>query len=300
MASRTDEQATSVATQLLVKLASSYVEVEQLLGRPLVTRYPPERPLQRKNLDAQAEDRALELRNSLGLGLRPIEDLIWIAESEMAIRVFERPLPSQLSEAFIFEPTAGACIVLNRKHPRLRRVMSLAHGLGHFVTNRQFGEVLGDSGTDDDFEERFATQFAAALLMPAAALRLRYEEASESDGNFTPRSLVYLARSFYVTVEAMCRRLEHLELLEAGTYEVLRRGGLSERMIQQTMGELPPTHGGLPAPRRFGLLVSEAYEKGLLSEEQASDMLALPRVEVRELFDAISGGDGFALGSEDA
>jgi len=39
--------------------------------------------------------------------------------------------------------------------------------------------------------------------MPAPAVRARYRDLCEKEGKFSPRSLVYLARSFYVAPEAM-------------------------------------------------------------------------------------------------
>ncbi len=287
-ASRPDDELTAEATHLLQRCATSYLEVEALLSRPLRPAYPQERPLSRGRISEQAEELSMELRNTLGVGLRPIEDLVWIAETELGIRVFERPVNSAIAGAFAFDSVAGACILLNLKHPRLRRTMTLAHEIGHLLTTRDQGEVLKADAQENDVAERFCSLFALALMMPAAAVRRRYTEISADEGKFSTRHLVYLARTFHVTVEAMCRRLEALDILQAGTYDMLRDKGLSKNVVHRILGESTNDASSLPAPRRLAVLVSEGVDKGLLSEGQAAEMLGLDRLAVREILDALS------------
>lgn len=283
---RNNVQATLESTRLLQRLVASYVDLEARLGRSLKFEYPPERSISRGRLGEQAEDLALEFRNRYGLGLQPIENLTWLAENEVSIRVFERPLPSSVSGAFAYDASLGACVLLNLKHPRARRTMTLGHEIGHLLTNREVGEVLEAVEREEEPEERFCTYFALALLMPAAAIRRRYAELA-ADGKFSTRNLVFLARSFHVTTEAMCRRLEQLEILKGGTYDLIREQGYTESKARELLGDLPELPGWLPAPRRFGLLAAEAYEKGLISEGQATDILGLDRIAVREVLDAL-------------
>jgi Zn-dependent peptidase ImmA (M78 family) len=300
-AGQKDEAATSETTRRLQQLASSYVHIERLLQRVQSFHDPPPRSIGKGRLADQAEELALELRGQLGLGLRPIEDLIWLAESELGIRVFERSLPSSVAGAFAFDETAGACVVLNMKHPRGRRTMTLAHELAHFMTDRAAGEVLPDEAGELDPVERFANRFAMAFLMPSAAVRRRFSEACEAEGTFTARSLVYLARAFHVTTEAMCRRLEQLDLLESGTYEMLRERGISEKFINQSLGTAQHDEPiGIPAPRRLALLVAEAFEKGILTEGQAADALGVDRLTAREFLDLMAGGGTVPSKGDDA
>jgi Zn-dependent peptidase ImmA (M78 family)/DNA-binding XRE family transcriptional regulator len=289
-ASQKDEEATSETTRRLQQLASSYVHIERLLHRAQPFHYPPPRSLGKGRLAEQAEELALELRGQLGLGLRPIEDLIWLVESELGIRVFERPLPSSVAGAFAFDEVAGACVVLNLKHPRGRRTMTLAHELAHFMTDRESGEVLSNEIGEIDPVEKFANRFAMAFLMPSAAVRRRFSDACEAEGAFTARSLVYLARAFHVSTEAMCRRLEQLDLLETGAYEMLRERGISEKFINQNLGTTQQEdQTDVPAPRRLALLVAEAFEKGMLTEGQAADALGVDRLTAREFLDSMAG-----------
>lgn len=282
------------AERLLQRLASSYLSVEQLLGRPLRYDYPPEVRLLRGGVASRAEDAAIELRARLGLGLRPIQDLVGLAEGELSMRVFERPLPSAIAGAFAYDDYAGACVLVNGNHPRERRAWTLAHEMGHFLSARRVGDVL-TLEESEHHREQFSDAFAAALLMPAAAVRDRFADVCEGEGKFSARSLVYLARAFHVSVEAMARRLERLSLLPQGTYAALRERGFSVKLVDQ-VEPAAAVSGGLllPAPQRFNMLVAEAYAKGLLSEGQCAASLVLDRVAVRELLEALGGEEDLA------
>lgn len=270
------------AERMLSRLAAAYLRVEGLLGRPLRYDYPPAWPIPTSGVVQYAEDLATELRGRLGLGLRPIGDLINLAETELTIRVFERPLSSRIAGAFAYSNDTGACILLNLNHPRPRRIWTLAHEIGHFMTTRDVADV---EFTDDDIagSDRFADAFAGAFLIPAAAVRRRFDDVVRESSRFTARDLVYLSRVFSVSVAALGRRLERLELLPKGTFEDLRhRGFQPTKMLPQEPEERPA-----PAPARFNLLIAEAVADGVLSEGQASRMLMLDRVEVRQIIDEL-------------
>lgn len=164
------------------------------------------------------------------------------------------------------------------------------------MSSRSTAEILFADPARSELEP-FADAFAASLLLPAGAVRRRFDDAVERDGKLSARSLVYLARSFHVSLEAMARRLEKLTLLKRGTYEALRDRGLSAEKMTSVLGAEDPGHEiALPAPERFNMLVAEAFEKELLSEGQAAATLALDRVAVRELLDVLGGEDGLAVG----
>lgn len=279
------------AVNLLHRLATAYVEIERQLGQPLRASYPPERPLQRAQLEQQAEDLAMELRAQLGLGLSPIPDLLVLAELELGLRVFVRDLPSKIAGLFAYHPELGACVLLNAKHPRTRRMWTLAHEIAHLLTQRGEADVLmlgADAVTSAG--ERFADLFAGALMMPGAAVRRHFAESVDQAGRFSPRHLILMAQRFHVSVEAACRRLEHLGRLPQGTYESLRERGLSGEVVRQVLGDPPPDER-LPVPPRLALLAAEAHFRGFLSEGQLAEMLVLDRVTVRELLDALNAGE---------
>lgn len=274
-------------TRILQELAARYVELERKLGRPLDPAYPPVRRLIRGQLAEQAEDAAAELRGHLGLGLSPIPDLLSLIELELRIRLFIVPLPSRVSGAYAYHEALGACILVNANYPITRQTWAAGHELGHFLTDRHSAEVLEKDAMTDNPEEQFANLFADALLMPAAAVRTRYRDLCAAHGQFSPRDLVYLARSFYVSPEAMARRLEQLRLFRKGTFDALRAAGFDSRTVRGILGEsaVPSQPQFLP---RYTLLAVEAYEKELISEGELAGMLRIGRIETRELVESLN------------
>jgi len=281
---------TAEAMRTLHRLVSGYVEIERRMGQPLVMNYPPERAIRRGGLDQQAEDMAVEIRSRYGLGLSPIQDVLDVVEQEMGARVFVRRLPSRISGVFAYEDSVGACVLLNAAHPLHRRRFTLAHDVAHLVTSRRATEVCYLEDGSKAPAERFADLFAAAFLMPGATLRRRFGETTATTGKFTPRDLLLMAHAFRVSTEAMCRRLEQLDLLLRGSYESLRKKGLSMESIRQVLGE-PESEPRVTVPPRFAALIAGAYGRGLLSEGQVAEMLAVDRVEAREILDAFGADE---------
>jgi Zn-dependent peptidase ImmA (M78 family) len=274
------------ALALLKKLATSYAELENLLGEHQSRQYEPERRIGRGALADQAEDLALEIRNHLGAGLMPVSDMVSLLELGLGIRVFVRALPSRIGAVYAYAPEVGACILLNLKHPRERRMWSAAHDLAHFLTARLAPDVcyIGESKA---ITERFADKFAAAFLMPAVTIRRRFAEYCDRDGRFSARHLVILAQELHVSAEALARRLEDLGLLPSGTYETMRERGFAQPMYLHLLGDRAP-EAPHPLPPRFAVLVAEAFQRELITEGQAADMLALSRADVRGLLDDLA------------
>jgi Zn-dependent peptidase ImmA (M78 family) len=280
------------AAKLLNDLAAAECELERLLNRPLRRNYPPERPIFAGDIREQAEEAALELRHRLGLGLAPISDVVSLLELEMGVRVFVRPLPhSALSGLFAFDETIGACILLNGNHPRERRAMTASHEVGHLVSSRRQPDVLYLDRGPQSREEKCASAFGTAFLLPAGAVRSRFAEIVQDAGRFSPRHLVILAHANNVSYEAMCRRMEELSLLPGGTWEALKERGFSGRLAKDVLGDADAEVQQQIIPPRLWLLVSEAHDRGLLSEGQLAALLRVDRVEIRRMLDLVTIDD---------
>ncbi len=100
-------------------------------------------------------------------------------------------------------------IYLNSSDAGVRQRFSCAHELGHYMDKIERGELYGrhiewrngHSSTGKRPDERYANAFAAALLMPADAVRrLRHTHHP-----------VQMALEFDVSVEAMTLRLKNLQ-----------------------------------------------------------------------------------------
>ncbi len=283
------EQAAVDALHLLGRLATSYAELERQLGKQSPMNYPAERPILRGKAEPQAEDLAIEIRSRLGIGIAPIPDLVALLEMEMGVRIFLHPLPSHISGVFAYHQEIGACVLLNSRHPKARRAWTLAHELAHLLTRRNVASVDIEGEAKSPYEV-FADLFAAALMMPGVAIRRAFSEIADSVGKFSARHLILLAHRFHVSVEAMCRRLEQLELLPSGTYAALKDRGLSADAVREVLGDAPVDVSVTPPPK-MAILAAEAYFKGLLSEGQLANMLMLDRIEIRRLIDALDDGD---------
>lgn len=284
-----DEARTSVA--LLNAMATASVELERLLGVTFTPSYPPEQPLTHGSIERQAEDAALALRHRLGIGLAPVPDVVSLMESEFKVRIFIRPLPSRISGLFAYEPTVGACVLLNANHPRERRASTLMHEVAHFLHTRSVPDVYEADSIGNSPEEKFATAFSFHFLMPPSALRRRFSEIIEGDRRFTPRHLVLLAQAFYVSAEAMCRQLERLELLPPGTYDNLKDRGFNREFVRGIIGDPAQPAERIPLSPHLAQLASSAHRRGLVSEGQLARMLSLDRIAVREILDVFDGGE---------
>jgi Zn-dependent peptidase ImmA (M78 family)/DNA-binding XRE family transcriptional regulator len=275
-------------TRVLQDAATRYVELERKLGRPLQPDYPPPRRIQRGQVAEQAEDAAAELRSRLGLGQSPIMDLLGLIDAELRIRLFVLPLPAQVSGAYAYHEALDACILINANHARTRQVWTAAHELGHFLTDRGTVEVLRVDAAVEDPSEQFANRFAAALLMPASAVRSRFRDMVASQGVFSARALVYLAMAFHVSPEAAARRLEQLRLFKKGTYQVLRSSGFTAAVAREIAGESAEPQGPPVLLPRYTEIALEAFEEELISEGELAGMLRLGRIETREFLDSLA------------
>lgn len=284
-------EAQSEAIQLLVRLATSYVELERAVGRPLRPLVPPEFPVSRGAALPQAEDAAMQLRATLGIGLAPVADVLRLAELQLGLRVFVRAVDSRIAGAYVFHPELGGCVLVNVKHPRPRRAWTIAHEIGHFLTARAEADILE---LGPGHHEDFADLFAGAFLMPPAALRRRFSEIAAGGGTFSPRDLILLAHEHQVSIEAMCRWLERLSLLPKQTYDALRDRGLDAAVVRSVVGD-PAQEEPVPLPPRLMTIAAEAFYRGLVGEGQLSDMLGLDRLAVRELLAGIPDGSFDAL-----
>lgn len=272
-------------------LIAAELELEQLLNRPLKFSYPPERPVGTRDPREHAEDTAMELRYRLGIGLAPIPDLVSFLELEIGIRVFVHPLPSKISGLYAFSPHWGAAILLNASHPRSRRATSGGHEFGHFMSDRTNPDVYEEDKQDSLREERFARAFSPAFLMPAPAIRQQYQEYYDAEQRFAPRHLILMAHRFHVSEEAMCRRLEDLQLLPKGAWQSLKDRGFSGSHVREVLGETVDSKAMMMPPRLW-LLAVDAYRRQLLGEGQLAKLLKVDRVRLREIFDAIDEEDG--------
>ena len=279
---RNASKAVTEALSLLNRLATGAVQLERLLGQELRTDYPPPIRINPQIVNQQAEDAANNLRSRLGVGLGPIPDLISLLELELGMRIFLRPLPSYISGLYAYDAAIGACVLINASHNWKRRVQTALHETGHFVSDRSHADILEEAEVSASIEERFAKRFGSAFLMPASSVRARFDQIVGSESQFDVRELILLAHQFGVATEAMCRRLEELVLLPQGTWDSMRDRGFASDLERSVLGEVSLQPRPLLISPRLAYLASIAMDRGLLSEGQLCDLLAVDRPELRE------------------
>lgn len=287
---------TTEAVQLLNNLVKAEVELENVLGIERRKNYPPERGINTGDVIELAEQHAQELRNWLGIGSGPITDIFSLIEFDLGIRLYQRRLSSgsKVAGLFTYEPSIGACILLNANHPLERRIQSAAHEVGHFSGTRQIPEVLEDNEQFLSREERYANAFGRAFLTPRKSFEESFRQLTAGSDTLTRRHVILLAHQHHISREACVRRLEELGLIKKGIWAWFEaNGGITNAQAKEVLGSAAEIHD--PAKddsnrlisHRMSLMMHAAWKRDLMSEGQLADLLNIPRIELRAIIDQI-------------
>jgi len=255
-------------------LCRNYLELERTNQLPRVPM--PELP-QPKRLSAQeAEQLASTLRAHLDLGNdAPIRDLRVRLEDAFGLRVFVSNQMGRLIAAGFHHPDVAGCLLLaDRQIPRMR--FTLARALGYLLANRDEALIdAGDAASKKNPAEVFANTFALALLMPSRGLRERFGSVRSDASEVNDIALLYLARSFGVTLGALCTRLEGLRLLPSSAIRriedaIKKAGGSEKDLAPQALPDLPKWE---PFPERYVFLALRAYRKEQIDRSRLAECL---------------------------
>ena len=267
------------------QFVTNYLDLEQRLNVPLRRNDPPTVDLSpRVNVGELAEDVATRERQRLGLGEQPIPHIRTLLESEVGVRIFFHRLPGTCAGMYLFVESLGGCLLINSAHPIAKQRASIAHEYAHLIVDRYTPGIdyLTVPGRKP-LNERFAEAFAMSFLMPAASVRLRFNEVVNATGQFQIADLVRLKHFWQVSLEAMARRLEGLNLLPAGAWERIKEQNLSVREAEAKLGLSSDDRPESAFPERFRLLAVQAYEKGELSEKELANLLRCDIWEARQV-----------------
>jgi len=219
---------------------------------------------------------ARRVRNDLGLGDRPGQNLLRVLEEVCHVKVFHLDFEPSGSAACTRSERFGAAVLLNSKNVRWRRNFDLAHELFHLLTWSVFRDH-GDQPSDvpSEREEKLATCFARNLLMPEEPLREAVDSQRRGSDKLDFDGLFEVAREFDVSVEAVLWQIGFVYNVD------------SER-IQATIGSLRGQIGfwdrrerDPPAdrPLRFRALARQALRKGLISTGRYAECVGISRRE---------------------
>lgn len=283
-----DETVLYAGIDELQRLAEDYRQLERLMSAPLHFDYPPVVDLSGRIDPAQlAESVAVRERQRLGLGDQPANNLRSLLEWDVGLRIFHWELPANIAGMYAYTQDLGCCILINRSHPAEKQRSSMVHEYGHFIVDRyQPGIDYLNSPGRKPANERFAEQFAHCFLMPTSSLRKHFQEIVTTTGDFQVADLCRLSHFYFVSVEAMAFRLEHLALMPKGTWQGLRESALAARRAQEFL-ELPslPVSND-PYPERYKFLAVQAFEQGMISQGQLGRFLRCDPLAAREIVSA--------------
>lgn len=277
------------AIQILNDFVTAEVELERILGIEHHSNLPPERPLLPGDVRQQAEIDANELRVRMGLGQGPVRNIFALLELDLGMRVYTHPLKGNVSGLFAYEDSVGACILINSSHRYERQVQTGVHELGHTVSARHRPDVCHDSYQHNSREERYATAFGPAFLMPAHTIAKKLFEIRAGSKRFTRRHVIVLADYFGVSREGLVRRLEELNLVSDGTWEwFIRNGGITDKQAAEVLGgdersSVSDHYRPMRTSVRLETLAAQALERDLMSEGQIADLLKIDRFKARRL-----------------
>lgn len=305
-----DLPAVAQAVERLRVLGARYVELERLHGLHR-TRAPLENvqtyrlePGSTSTLDPrlEGEDAARFVRGMFGLGDEPAIGLDERFETEAGLRIFYLDrLPPKLSAFLIWTDEIGACVAINRAHPAERQRWSLVHECGHFLRDREVGDVLEEDDPLRQPTEIFPEAFAKEFLLPGAGVQKRFAERCRA-GKFTAVDIYGLATAFGVSFQAMALRLEELRLLPRGSYEKIVRSRIRPqdlaRADAQAQASAKRREPRLGLPDRYVALAVSAYDQELLSESEFAEALATDIASARDVYQRrrqISLDDGTQL-----
>jgi Zn-dependent peptidase ImmA (M78 family)/transcriptional regulator with XRE-family HTH domain len=254
-------------------LCRNYLELEEVNGLPRAAM--PELPAPRHHSALEAEQLAATVRAHLDLGDAPIRDLRVRLEDSFALRVYVLDQQTHLSAAAFHHPAVGGSVLLSeRSIPRMR--LSLAKALGHLLANREEAMVdVADHARKKTPVEVFAASFAAALLLPARGLRERFGAVHNEANEVSDIAVLYLARTFGVSVQALRARLESLRLVSTATLrrvdEAIRQAGAGAEA--EPAQELPDQPRWEMLPEYYVFLAMRAYRKELISRARLAECL---------------------------
>ena len=279
------------AVASLEVVVEDYLYLEQIVDAPMMAPAPPSYRSMRTGRVQDAEVVADTERRRLGVGDGPVYRLRQFMERELGVRVFSLPLPNGVAGLFGWSAAAGACMAMNAAHPHTRQRWTLAHELGHCLTDTEVPEVTHVARYQRQPErERFAEAFAAAFLMPRSGLERHLREI-KARGQPVVADLLVVARDYEVSPQALVLRIEDLGLVAPGLWDRLQAARLDIGEALRVLGLDAVTSDRRLLPARFELLALEAFARELLTERQLADLMRVDRLAARELVREIGERD---------
>lgn len=218
----------------------------------------PESKLRRHDLEdgfVSPQEVAILVREELGVGANPIEDLTSLVEQAGAIVLFWA-LDSLQVDAIATWPIGTAPIILIADRVSTERQrFTMAHELGHAVMH---GAPV-EEAKEMDRREKEADSFAAEFLLPAIQLRREWPAAVQLE------RLIDLKRRWGVSLSALIRRAADADLLSERDFR-----DWSIRLSTSGMHRREPAPMAAEAPRKLIGAIREEMGRGVSIDQLAA------------------------------
>lgn len=206
----------------------------------------------------EIEEKVIELREKLNLGIDPISNLLELLEELGFIIIFVNPIKG-------FDGKEGLVngkpfIVLANDKPGDRQRYSLAHELGHVIAKFD--------GLED---EKVANYFAGAFLIPKVSL---IKDLGVNRNTLTIFELENLKKKYKVSMQSIVYRAWQVNIISE--YEKTR---LFKRFSQLGYRKDEPVDIPREQSHKFEQMLCEAVSEGYLSQSKAAEYLNIKTSE---------------------
>ncbi|MBP1151798.1 XRE family transcriptional regulator [Methylocaldum sp. RMAD-M] len=270
-ANTTGKDRAHVETEV-IEWIERYLQIEHILELNSAEWETPIDPPRRLSVVEEAEALADDVREQWNLGRDQIPNMTELLE-EKGLKVLIQELPERVSGFTCMVRRRGnlpelPVIVVNQRFPLERRRLTLAHELAH--------RVIDPEGLTEQEEEKAATYFAGAFLMPRDHLM---REVGKRRDHLSYREIIHLKRLYRVSGAALLVRLKNIGIISESTltyaFQSIARGWRTSEPE-----ELETERGSWERPRRFERLCYRALAEGLISLTKAAELLRQPIEEV--------------------
>ncbi|MGV6475038.1 ImmA/IrrE family metallo-endopeptidase [Azotobacter vinelandii] len=223
--------------------------------------------------DSEIEELADECRRQWGLGGGPIKDVIHTLESRGAIVARAEIGYVKMDGISKWSKVDGRPYVLlagDKANP-VRNRFDAAHELGHLVLHRNVTHEQYSASYH--LIENQAHRFASSFLMPSDGFSFEVKWPT-LDG------LLALKSRWKVSVAAMIKRCQDLEIIDADTASRLWKGRSARRW---TKSEPLDDVLEFEQPKLLRRSVMMLVEQKILSKESLRDILGIPLKDLEEL-----------------
>jgi len=249
-------------------------------------------------LELGPETFAAEARQRLGLGVRPVWDMVALLEEE-GVFVVEAPFESKnLFGAFTYSEEIGSCVLINTHCTKGRQTTTAAHEYCHNLKDRErVSAIVCGRHNEDEEVERYAYTFARHFLMPREGVLQVLDDLGSLGGRIGEEAVVHLRWHFRVSYGVVLLHLMQLGFVGRSDYNRLKDAGvwsLDRRLgydPDEDRKEVPKQDAEpLRRPRPLVEVAVKAYEGERITLSRFAEVMGLDRVAAADFLEDVGLG----------